>query len=65
MIQKNDPSPAFHKIIQARQRLQIVFMTPRRTYLRSNNTIACSKAEILSLFLKISTSPTLRKNTQA
>ena len=45
MIQKIDPS-AFHKITQAQQCLQIVFMTPRRTYLPSINTLACSKAEI-------------------
>ena len=46
MIQKIDPSPAFHKSIQAQQCLEIVFMTPRRMYLLSINTLACYKAEI-------------------
>ena len=49
MIQKIDPSPPFHNITQAGQRLLIVFMTPRRTFLPSINTLACSKAEIKSL----------------
>ena len=46
MIQKIDPSPAFHEITQACHCLKTVFMTPRRTYLPSINTLACSKAEI-------------------
>ena len=46
MIKKIDPSPAFHKITQAQQCLYIVFMTPRRMYLPSTNTLSCSKAEI-------------------
>ena len=53
MIQKIDPSPAFHKITQARQCLLIVFMTPRIPYWPSINTLTSSKAEILSLCLKI------------
>ena len=44
MIQKIHPSPAFHKIIQARQCLQM--FTLRRTYLPSVSTLACSKAKI-------------------
>ena len=32
-------------------------MTPTRTYLPSINTLACSNAEIQSLYLKILTSP--------
>ena len=53
MIQKIDPSPAFHKITQAWQCVKIMLMTPRRTYLPSISTLACSKAEIESLYLKI------------
>ena len=40
IIQKIYPSAAFHKTTQ------IVFMTPRRTFLPSINTLACSKAEV-------------------
>ena len=46
MIQKIDSSPVFCEITQAGQCLEIVFTTPRRTYLPSTNTVACSKAEI-------------------
>ena len=46
MIKKIDPSPALHKITQARQCLQIVFMSLRRIYLPSINTLAGSMAEI-------------------
>ena len=46
MIKKIDPSPAFPKITQVWQCLQIVFTIPRKTYLPSINTLACSKAEI-------------------
>ena len=44
MIQKIDPSPAFHRIIQAC--LYIVFMSPRRTYVLSIPKLACPKADI-------------------
>ena len=46
MIQKNDPSPAFHKNHSSMTMFIIVFMTPRKTYLYSIDTLACSKAEI-------------------
>ena len=46
MIKQIDPLPAFHKISQTLQCLEIVFITSRRTYLPSINTLACSKAEI-------------------
>ena len=46
MIQNIYPLPTFHNITQACQCLQTVFVTPRRTYLPSSNTLACSKAEI-------------------
>ena len=45
MFQKIDPS-AFHKITEAQQCLLIVFMTPKRKYLPSINTLAYSRAEI-------------------
>ena len=53
MIRKIDPLPVFHKITQAGQCLYIMLMTLRRTYLPRINTLACSKAEIKSLCLKI------------
>ena len=65
MIQKIDLSPVFHKITRAQQCVLIVFKTPRRTHLPSINTLACSKAEIKSLCLKIWTFPTLCRITQA
>ena len=55
----------FHKTTQAWQCLLIVLMTSIRTYLPSINTLACSKAEILSLYLEIWTSHSLRRITQA
>ena len=46
MIKKNILHLHFTKSFKRDKGLPVVFMTPRRTYLPSMNTLACSKAEI-------------------